>query len=257
MSNTYKSVNDIHDHLPEVVDKLTIGNTSDTVILPLTELKNTTTLAANGVYGSRDVTLTSPANFAVGQCLRIIDPVIDRYYYGRITGLSGSVATLNTPLDATYTAGSQIITANGNMAVDGSVTPVIFKLRHGAPSIGKTIIITRLMIGCVTDSKVDLNKFANIDVLLNGLVFRILNGHTKNLLTLNANIDLATIAYDFTVHSATNPQQGIDGFVCRFTLTKLGTTLRIEPTGNFEVIVQDDLTDIDRYSVYAEGYEVD
>ena len=256
-TTTYSSVNEIHDKLPEIVDRMTIGNTSDTVILPLTELKATTTLAVDASYESRTVELTDSTGFAAGQCLRIIDPTIDRYYCGRIVSMLANNVTIDTPLDANYTSGAQVITANGNMAVDGSVTPVTFKLRHGDPSVSKKFHITRIIFNCITAGAVDLNKFADQTVLTNGLMLRTVNGHTKNNFTLKSNLDIAGLAYDFDVYTASNPSQGVNGFACRFTFLNLETRLDVETDGNIEVIVQDDLTGITTFRITAEGHEVD
>ena len=147
------------------------------------------------------------------------------------------------------------------MAVDGSVTPVVFGLRGtGTPSgVELTFDLTRIMMGCATDTAVDLAKFADLTRLVNGLVLRKRDGRYKNIFNIKSNGELATMAYDWNPQSSTNPQQGQDGFTARLTFAsqgKIGVTIRLPIGEDAEFIIQDDLTDIARLVVIAEGHIV-
>jgi len=233
--------------------------TTSPVILPLVRIQGSTTLAATPAIGDLTVTVTDATGMVVGQHFRIIDVTNDRYYFGAITAVSINTVTLDTPIDFAYGAGAQVTFSDTNMAVDGSVTPVTFKLRTGNPSILSKVDITRLIVVCTTTSAVDLSKFGNLPPLANGIVFRRTDVTTNNIFNAKTNFDLAVMTYDWTVYSATNPSQGIDGFTCKMTFAgqhKMGVALRVPQTSNIEAVVQDNLTGLTELRFILEGHIV-
>jgi len=241
------------------VRTMVADQTSPTIILPLVEFEQATTLSEATTLFGYTVTLDDPTGFTAGQCLRIVDPAINKFYCSRIVSILGSVATLDTQIDDIYSAGSQVITGNGNMAVDGSVTPVIFKLRLASPSTQQTVDITRIIIQCTTNTAVDLNKFGDLPELTRGLAMRRINGEVVNIFNVKSNLDITGLAYDFTTYVGSNPAQAVDGFASRLTFAgqnKLGVALRVTPDGNLEVLVQDDLTGLIQLRIVAEGHVV-
>jgi len=243
-----------------VVDVKIQDQTTPMIILPVVLENTRTTLAVEAVQNDNTITVVDSTGFVVGHHLRIVDPSSDRFYYGTILDININVITLDTPLDFEYVLGSQVVDAITNMAVDGSVTPVVFKHRLGVPSTPSDTDITRIIISCEADSPIDLNKFGDLPILTNGLVFRKTNLSNENIFNVKSNSDIANITYDFTVYAASNPAQGIDGFVTRLTFAgqnKLGVAIRIGQDDNLEVIVQDDLTGLVRLTMIAEGHKVE
>lgn len=229
------------------------------LILPMAQELASTTLALDAVVDAHSVTVTSPTGIVAGMHFRIINSAADRFYSGTVLSIAGSVVQLDTPIDFLYLAGSEVTISNINMAVNGSVTPVVFTLRTGAPSIPSDVDITRLLMVCECNSAVDLNKFGDLTALTRGLVFRETNDAIRNILNVKTNRDLVGIGYDWTPYTATNPAQGIDGFGWRLTFggqSKIGTVLRITPTGNLQMIIQDDLTGLVSLIVILEGHSV-
>ena len=146
------------------------------------------------------------------------------------------------------------------MAVNGSVTPVVFKHRLGTPSTPSETDITRMIITCTATSTIDLSKFGDLPALIRGIVFRKVNGSKENIFNAKTNADIANIMYDFTVYDSSNPAQGLDGFTARLTFagqSKLGVSLRVAQDENLEMLIQDDLTGLDSLSVILEGHRVD
>ncbi|MCK5608417.1 hypothetical protein KAR91_41435 [Candidatus Pacearchaeota archaeon] len=234
--------------------------TTPTIILPMVHQLGLTTLSVDTVLNAYIATVTSVSGFVVGQHFRIINSAADRYYFGTILSIDGNNITLDTQMDFVYVAGSEITISNINMAVDGSVTPVIFTLRTGSPSIPSSVDMTRLIITCTTTTAVDLNKFGDLTALTRGLAFRRVDGVQSNIFNVKANKDLAGLAYDFQPYVASNPSQGIDGFACRLTFAgqnKIGVALRVDQYGNLEMIVQDDLTSLVSLVVMLEGHVVE
>lgn len=242
---------------PKVQDVSLKDQSTATVVLPLVQPLGVGYTAAVPSIDDRSVSLTDATGFVVGDHFRIINASADRYYSGYITGISGNVVSLDTPIDYAFMAGSQVTRSNTNMAVDGSTTPVSFVLRTGVPSIPSPVDITRIMMVAECSSSVDLNKFGSIPALTNGVVFRKINETAHNIFNVKSNKDLALLAYDWTPFVASNPSQGIDGFACRLTFSgkdKLGVVLRVEQSGQLEVLVQDDLTGFVSLSCVVEGH---
>lgn len=234
--------------------------TTPTIILPLVRTIATTSISTDAVPGTYSIDAVSTAGLVIGQHFRIINSLADRFYSGTILGIAGSTVTLDTQLDFAYLSGSEITASETNMAVDGSVTPVVFTLRTGSPSIPSEADITRIILVCEAATSVDLSKFCDQPALARGLAFRRVNGTTSNIFNVKTNGELANIAYDWEPYASTNPNQGVDGFKWRLTFAgqdKLGVTLRVDAAGNLEMLVQDDLTGIVRLVGYLEGHVVE
>lgn len=233
--------------------------TTPTIILPMVRQLGSNALAAPAVTGDYTATVVSSAGMVIGNHFRIINATADRYYYGLILNIVGNVITLDTQIDFGFAAGSEVTYSAINMNVNGSVTPAVYKLRIGGPSIPSSIDITRIIFVCTAAGPVDLNKFGNLAPLTRGLAFRRVNGEIENIFNVKTNKDLAGIAYDFTPYVASNPVQAVDGFSCRLTFAgqnKMGVVLRVEAAGNLEMLVQDNLTGLVSLSVVLEGHVV-
>jgi len=234
--------------------------TTSTIILPMVQQLGLTTLSVDAVINTYTVTVSDTTGFAVGQHFRIINSAADRYYFGTILSILGSVITLDTQMDFTYVAGSEVTISNINMAVDGSVTPVIFTLRTGSPSIPSSCDITQIHITCITTSAIDLNKFGNLTALSRGLAFRRVDGIKSNIFNVKSNRELAGLASCFNPYEATNPSQGVDGFTSCVGFGgqgRIGVVLRIDQYGHLEMIVQDDLTALTSLVIMLEGHVVE
>jgi len=233
--------------------------TSPTIIVPLINKVASTTLNTDGVLGEYTIDVVSSAGFAVGQYIRILDSTNNRFYSGKVLVINVNTITLDTQLDFAFAAGSQATVGSDNMAVDGSVTPVVFELRIDDPPIEVTADITRMIISCETATAVALNKFGDLTALTRGISFRRQNGTTNNIFNVKTNGEIKGICYDYDPTVASNPAQAVDGFHARLTFAgqnKIGVALRIEPNGNLQMIVQDDLTGLVFLGVIVEGHVV-
>lgn len=234
--------------------------TSPVLIITMLQPLASATLAADTVYNGYTIEVDSATGMAIGQSVRIIDIVNNRFFQGSIIDLVGTTITTDMPMDFVYTAGVEVATGNLNMAVDGSVTPVVFSLRIGSTSIPATADVTRMIMVCEANTAVDLNKFGDLPELERGVVFRSTNGTTQNIWLTKSNRGLVGIGYDWTPYAASNPSQGIDGFGWRLTFNgqeKLGVALRVQQDENLEIIIQDDLTGLVSLSVVLEGHAVE
>jgi len=245
---------------PGVLDVKIQDQHTAVIILPMALEVARTTLAIQTAIEDRIINVTDATGFVVGHHIRLVDSVSDKFYYATILSINVNAITVDTPIDFEYVVGSQIVDATINMAVDGSVTPVIFKHRLGVPSTPSATDITRVILTCTTSGGIDLSGFGDGVALTNGLVLRQTGDPRTNIFNVKANADISNIAYDFNIYDTTNPAQGLDGFVSRLTFAgqnKIGVSLRIGQDDNLEVIIQDDLTGLESLSLIAEGHVVE
>lgn len=172
---------------------------------------------------------------------------------------------MDRPLDFNFTTGGGCSLRDGNWAVDGSVTPKIFKVSPFGLYDNVSWDITRVILTCIgdgisgADPTPDLTSFMVTDPLTYGIVLRSVNGKTKNIFSANDNFHLISEAYDLTFYDAS--KFGLYGSVLRRTFNgqdKNGVTIRLNAVTNdsFELIVQDDLTDMDECHAVAQGHVV-
>lgn len=243
------------------VPTLEQDNTSPTVIVPLNQVGNTTILSVVGAIDDRSITVTSPTGFDADDFIVIADAVENRYYVGRQIGAaSGSVISVHPPLDFAYSSGATVTAGLVNMAVDGSSTPQIFSLRASDPGLPLVVDITRIIFLGLTASAVDLTTFGDGAALPYGILLRHVNGDVMNIFTVRTNGDLASLMYDFDIYAATNPQQGVDGFLGRMSFNghdKLGVVIRVGPNEDIQLIIYDNLlTSFTFFTVIVEGHIV-
>lgn len=221
-----------------------------------------TTVAIDLVANTRTITVADATGFATGQDIGVSgDPTNTKFYFARIVGVSGNIITVDTPIDYPFLTGASVFNATRNFAVNGSVTPQVFSIFGPGAGSGLEIDITRLLMKCFTNGAVDLSKFGDIaGGLTLGLVLRKNNPEYENIFNVKNNGELANLAYDWTPYSSTNPQQGQDGFLWRYTFAgqdKHGVTIRLEAGESLELVVQDDLSSIDTLNCIAAGHIVE
>lgn len=223
--------------------------TSRAIILKFNEISNTTALSVAGTKDTNTITVSSTTGFTAGKYIIVFDPLSKNFsFYTQIGAAVGNVITLDTPLDFSYPIGTNVDTAITNMNVDGSGTPRIFGLRGmgSPPGVDIKVDITRIMFHCISALPVDLTTLGGIaGGLTKGIVCRKRDGIFQNIFNIKTNGELeGGLAFDHTIHAATNPQQLIDGFSSRFTFagqSKVGVAVRLPVGEDLEMIIQDNL----------------
>jgi len=238
------------------VDATLQDSTSPLFIVKASNLVAETTLTTQTAKDDYIVNVASTASFVVGQYLTIYNVAADRVFFSNILAINTLAITLDSPLDFEFVIGSVVSVGTENMNVDGSVTPVVFGVRNPTTAdIPSSVDITRIMFKCLTDATVDLSKFGDIaGGLLRGVVVRRVDGEYKNIFNAKTNGDLKNIMFDFDIEVV--GQQGQDGFTGRLTFAgqnKMGAVIRIGPDEDLQIVIQDDLTSLDRFIVIAEG----
>lgn len=220
--------------------------TEPVLIVHASKVHKFTTLASDSAIDDRVISVVDASTCIAGDSIKVISPRAGRFYIGHIVSVSTNDITLDSPLDYAHLTKASIACANENLAVDGSVTPQIFSLRAADPTgaVPVTVHITRIIIECITDSAVSLDKFGNIAALTNGLVMRRVDGVYNNIFNVKTLGDLAGLAYDVVVYEKSAPADNIDGFTVRMTFagpSKMGTAIEVGPGEDIQFIVSDNL----------------
>lgn len=228
---------------------------TDIIDLLLCRLLNAVTLSAPTVLGSSTVNLVAGHGFTIGDTLCLRES--QRFYQSQAINVVGNVLTMGSPLDFAYTVAANAERRHTNMNVNGSATPVVFSI---TPPAGTEWDITRMIIQATDDAAMDDGKFAGIAALTRGLLFRVINGHWKNIFNATTNGDFRLRSFDVQYLDATLGPGGLHGFGCRRSFNgfdKNGVVIRLGEDDEFQVVVQDDLTAVSSFRVCIQGHVVD
>lgn len=143
--------------------------------------------------------------------------------------------------------------ANDSLSVDGSITPVVFTL---APPANQIWRVSRWMISIQDEKGFDVGTFGSNGTLTNGIMPRIKQGSVTNDILefgIKSNGDIASAAYDMTLHTFGNTD---DTLVAQLSFTKMGQFIRLDGSvgDELQVVVNDDLTSVNKIHILAQGY---
>lgn len=235
---------------------------SPTLILKFNKIESQTTLASKATTGQRDIVVSDATGIVTGKYLIIFSPPSNRVGFFYVTGVAGTTITLDSIIDYAYEAGSFVEAGITNMGVNGASTPQVFGLRgQGTPTgISQAVDVNKIRLSCQADSPVDLSKFGDLTALTRGLLIRHrrVDG-TYNVLNVKTNLEIGGVFDNWTPYAATNPAQGIDGFLATITFNgqeNMSVVKRLETGEDLEIIIQDDLSGLTILDGYAEGHYV-
>lgn len=227
-------------------------------LLFLEEKVTDLTLATDTVIDTRTITLATGHGLtnanSIGHILELARVADGTFYQGEILDVTGDVVELSPPMSSIYTVATTIVvTGNPNMvqdsatgvAIDGSITPVIFSIK---PLPGQSGDITRVTLATTSPNSSDLSTFGGGGELSIGMTLRVKrsDGTFKNLYTYRNNFDLVMHGFDSGVFA---PKGGnaLHGFASRVTFAgqdKHGVTVRLDGTFDEELqIVISELMD--------------
>lgn len=235
-----------------------IMSTSPLVDIKMHHIVSYPTLAedfvADGV--SRVLVFSAGHGFSVGEDVVLREDT--HFMEATVQVVDGNNITIDTPPLFNYTTAASIERATTNMAVDGSVTPVVFQVN---PPLGVKFHITRVIffIQDSTAVAMDDGKFGNIAALTNGCVLRRYDGleTSFNVFNYKSNGDLKQRNYDGD-YSDKAPA-GSYSFTSRRSFSgqdKNGAAIMLDgdKDESLQVLIQDDLTALDIVSVIAQGH---
>lgn len=218
--------------------------------------ETTTTLAANVSAGSTQITLTSATGFAVGDYLHIQNGVVE-LHHPKITVLAGTLATLDRPLDNAFSAGNSVTKTIQSMDVLGTLSsPKSFKV---APQSNEIWHLVGILIEMTHSTAGDNGLFGNLPELVNGVVLRRYDGATSSFHTFTVWKTNGTIVTDmgrveYTARSGGGGSYGTNAYG-NFKVNA-GATIYLDGSlGDYlEILIQDDLTTLDRFRVKVQGH---
>jgi len=230
--------------------------TTQALDLYFTQVKGSpTTLTADVDIDDNIISVTSADDMLVGDYIGIFSGGVGRYYFGEIVAINTLDITLDTPLDYAYTsAAATVISNTRDMNVSGTQgSPQIFTITNGG-SGSPPIDLNRFLLSMDCGSSPEWTDFGDIsDGITNGLVLRYHDGSTKNIWNIKSNSDLALVSYDMTLRLAV----GNSGVSSRFTFNgadKHGVTLRLHGGDSLQLIIQDNLSTITKFTAMAQGH---
>ena len=250
-------------HTSNHLDVVLNDSVTPTLITHFNRVTNSTTLAVQVEVDQNEITVTSPTGISIGSYIILFNPSTERFSFYHCTAILGSVVTLDGWTDTMYPVGTYVDVAITNMAVDGSGTRQIFGLRGiGAPpGVDIKVDITRIIIECHTTAVGDLGDFGDIaGGVANGLFLRRHDGTFQNIFNVKTNGELAGVTMDYEPYVATNPNQGVNGFISRLTFSgqdKLGVVIRLPVGEDLEFVLSDNFSTLVKLEVIAEGSLVD
>jgi len=208
--------------------------------------------------GDQTITVASTVGFSTGDSVFIRENPVQDCDIFQITNIAGSVITLSRPICNNYSTTTDFILVSENMAVDGSVTPISFRIQPPAERIWN---IERIIIGMKTEGEPDDSTFGDIASLTNGVIVReVINGSIRTLAQWRDNSDIAQDMFDVTFTSASRlGQYGVRG---RWTFTKFSHEVILNGNNGdyIEVIIQDDLesnqtqNQINEFEIKGQGH---
>lgn len=141
---------------------------------------------------------------------------------------------------------------SSNMAVDGSSTPVIFKIK---PIPGGSVNIARIIMYIEDSGSFDSGKWGNGITITNGIEFKQKeNGATTDLLgfPIKTSGDMASLCHDLSHHKFGS---GNEFITYRWTFSKAGGSIELHAgySDELQIIINDDLTDLVLMNVIAQG----
>lgn len=180
-----------------------------------------------------------------------------RWWVGHVISISGTnneILTVDISFDAPFSTSALVDIGIDNMAVDGSVTPVVFKMQP--PPLHKWIVETCLLH--IFDSgKMSDEKFGSLPALNIGLSFKQYSTITLNaaLIKQNADFTFVTSQYQYTSGGTV----GANGLLVSGVFLEVSENGSLllnteERADRLECIVQDDLSSLDSLKIFARGY---
>jgi hypothetical protein len=185
----------------------------------------------------------------------------DKFMQAEALNVAVNTITIDTPFDYPYTIAGGCSYGTNNMAVNGSVTPQIFKISPGNLRSGVAWDITRMLFTIQDDNAMDSTKFGGIAALTNGITLRHMNSHYKNIFNAKTNGDFALHAYDIDYDDRASPLTDYY-FRCRRSFNgfdKNGVVIRLhaETNDTLEIVIRDDLTGLIDFRAIAQGHVVE
>ncbi len=226
------------DHALRVTDGLVHKNFVNTYFTRDTGI--TANVASAITAGDRSITVDDDTGFVVGNFCQLRENGLTEFTLLKILTVVADVITFNRPVDNDYTTAADLFVVSKNMAVDGSVTPVSFRLTPPTMGVESKWQITRILISLTHASAGDDGKFGGGSALTRGALLRSSrSGVLRTATQWFTNGDMK--ADMFNVEYSDKAPAGLNGTSGRWTFTESGAVVDLEGLdGDFaEILIQD------------------
>lgn len=216
-----------------------------------------TTLTTAIAVGDTSIAVTSAAGFVVGNHIHVLNGS-NELLFPKITAIVSNVITVDSPFSNVFPiAGTSIEHVITNLAntVGTLAAPISYKV---TPQAGEQYHLLRMIGSAVHPTLAnDDGTFGGLPALLNGCVIRGYNGTTGKFSKFTAWHDNSDIISDmFDVVYSDAPKFGKFGMRFRWTISKVGVAVKLDgDAGDYiEILIQDDLTGLDSFTIKAQGH---
>ena len=237
----------IQDQFSEIIDLYMCNEIAKTTPISSIEIDDT----------SIDVDDTTGAT--VGDCINISED--GNVFQAIVSSISGDTINFSAPSDYAFTTSAEVCFAEWDFSVaNGTTTPVIYKV---CPPSGAKWDITNINFTIVdtgTSTQFTASGFGNIiGGLTNGIILRKVDGITKNVWQINNNGGFSDRGCRYDIDRAGFFGANEIGLSATYCINDKGVTIRLDGDTDDElnIIVQDDLTGLDKMAVVAQGHVVE
>ena len=226
------------DHALKVTDGLVHKNFVNAYFTRDTGI--TANVAVAITAGDRAITVDDDTGFVIGDFCQLRENGFTEFTLLKILTVVADVITFNRPIDNDYTTAADLFVVSKNMAVDGSVTPVSFRLTPPTMGAESKWQITRILISLTHAQAGDDGKFGGGSALTRAVLLRSnRSGIARTATQWFTNGDMK--ADMFNLEYSDKAPAGLNGTSGRWTFTESGAVVELEGfDGDFaEVLVQD------------------
>ena len=144
--------------------------------------------------------------------------------------------------------------ASRDMAVNGSVTPVVFEWEN---TTGVTVYVHRMLIYYADAGTFDANLYANGAILTNGIEFKHVNAADEVILDLmdgfpvKTNSHWSALCYDWQYNAVGT---GDNTASVRWTFDKAGKSIQVADGEKLQMTINDNLTGLTEHFAQIQGW---
>lgn len=200
--------------------------------------------------GDLYIKVNSITGIDVGDAITIYQA--DHVSQSIVKSRAGDSIGIAVPIDHTFALSSIVEVGAWNMNVNGSSTPVIFRIK---PPSGVSFDIYTINVGISDNGEMDSGKFGSLTALTNGFVASIVDGDIKNLFLVVSNIGFAE--QGFTVQYDSKAPAGTYGFTATKNFHVInGVAIRVDGAlgDTFEVYIRDNLSALTNINLTINGH---
>jgi len=235
------------------------GSPTALVVAPLSIIENETTLLAPTVVGVNQINVVSTVGFAAGKYITIFNVAQEKFFQCKQVGAAaGNIINIDTPMANIFNGGSVVTVGTIDLAVNGAGGNIVFGVRNTPISIPLSFDLTRCIFVIRTGGTPGYNDFGDVAKLAKGLVIRkkLTDNTFETILNAKSNAELQGYMYDVQPFDTGGFFGGVEGLSGRFTFTRLGSPVRLNPGEDLQVVIQDNISGLTEFFITVEGNQV-